>query len=258
MRPLLYGLLLAASLVPLAPAGVAGAQWYPPGPPGYGSPAASGPMLAAGAPAADPAAACQRAVANAAYTIGNQMLQFTAAANLYPLTPQLRPVLAPPALYPGFGAIFAPGPSLGLANGVLAASVGGLAAFPPGAAPAAILNQLAASPTGLVAPGGIGTAESADLLTIAGLQQAQLGNILAAIDTRQGVLGTRLAAADLNAALTAWPREQAALLKEVLEGLTFYRDLVCGGSSSGNGEPEAAGRNGNGHRNGNGEANERP
>ncbi|HWP28108.1 MAG TPA: hypothetical protein VNM50_01065 [Chloroflexota bacterium] len=176
------------------------------------------------------------------------MLYFTAAANLYPMTPNLRPVLGPGPLYPGFAAIYGgPGLSLGLANAALASTLGGLAAFPGGTTPAAILTQLSTTPPGLVAPGGIGTPQSVDLLTIAALQQAQVANVLGALGTQQSVVGTRLAAAELNAAFTAWPREQAALLKEVLEGLSFYRDLVCGASGGTTAPAPAA--NGNGGTN---------
>ncbi len=247
MRRALVGLLALAVGMLGAPAEHAAAQYWP-GPlpnPGYGPGAATATITAT---AVDPVTACNQAVAQAAAPIANQMLYFTAAANLYPMTPNLRPVLGPAPLYPGFAAIYGgPGLSLGLANAALASTLGGLAAFPGGTAPAAILTQLSTTPPGLVAPGGIGTPQSVDLLTIAALQQAQVANVLGALGTQQSVVGTRLAAAELNAAFTAWPREQAALLKEVLEGLTFYRDLVCGASGGTTAPAPAA--NGNGGTN---------
>jgi hypothetical protein len=195
--------------------------------------------------AMDPTAACHQALANAAYPMVNQMIQFTAAANVYPMGPSGRPLVGPPTAYPGFGAFYGPGRGLGVPNALIANGAATLRGFPPGALPGAVASQLAGVPGGLVAVGGLGTGITADLLGLAGLAQGEVGNLLAAVDTRQGVLGTRFAAAALNAALTSFPREQAALLKEAIEGLTLYRDLAC---------PAAEG-NGNGGHNGNGNGN---
>jgi hypothetical protein len=253
LRRLILGILVAASALLALPAPRADAQYWPGYPPTWGAPGMGFPtgMGALTAGAMSSPESCQAAIAQAAYPIANQMVQFTAAANVYPMGPFGRPFVGPSFGYPGInGLLAAPGGNLALANAVLASSRAGLGAFPPGAFPGAIVNQLAGVPGGLVAPGGLGTGASADLLTIAGLVQAQQANVLAGIDTRQGVLGTRLAAADLNAALTAFPREQASLLKDALEGLTFYRDLACPSNGGGNGS------NGNGERsmseNGNG------
>jgi hypothetical protein len=248
LRILLLALAAILSTTLLVPASTASAQWLPPGPPGPRPFPGVAPMAA---PAmADPHAACQQALANAAYPIANQMVQFTAAANVYPTGPFGRPFVGPTIGYPGVNSLFlGPGGNLGAANALIASGRANLGALPAGAFPGAVINQLAGVPGGLVAVGCLGTGISADLLGIAGLTQGEVGNLLAAIDTRQGVLGTRFAAAELNAALTAFPREQAALLKEVLEGLTIYRDLACTPPSNGNG-------NGNGHHeeheNGNG------
>jgi hypothetical protein len=251
LRTLLFALAAILSTTLLVPASTVSAQSFPPGPPGPRPVPGFAPIAAPSM--ADPNAACQQALANAAYPIANQMVQFTAAANMYPMGPFGRPFVGPTIGYPGVNSLFlGPGGNLAAANAVLASSPAGLGAFPPGAFPGAIVNQLAGVPGGLVAVGSLGTGVSADLLGIAGLVQGQQANVLAAIDTRQGVLGTRFAAAELNAALTAFPREQASLLKEVLEGLTIYRDLACTPPSNGNG---------NGHHeehdNGNG-ASERP
>jgi hypothetical protein len=239
LRTLLFALAAILSTTLLVPASTASAQWLPPGPPGPRPVPGFAPMVAptmAAPTMADPYAACQQALANAAYPIANEMVQFTAAANVYPMGPFGRPFVGPSIGYPGVNGLFmGPGGNLGAANALIANGRANLGALPPGAFPGAVINQLAGVPGGLVAVGGLGTGISADLLGIAGLTQGEVGNLLAAIDTRQGVLGTRFAAAELNAALTAFPREQASLLKEVLEGLTIYRDLACTPPSNGNG-----------------------
>ena len=254
MRRLLLGILVAASALVALPAPRVDAQFWPGYPPmwGYG-PGMGGyaPGMGMAAPAtANSAEACQRAIAQAAYPIANQMVQFTAAANVYPMGPFGRPFVGPSFAYPGVNSLYLPGGNLAAANALIASGRANLAGFPPGAFPGAVINQLAGMPGGLTAPGGLGTGASADLLTIAGLTQAEVANLLMALDTRQGVLGTRFAATELNAALTAFPREQASLLKDALEGLTFYRDLACpsnggGGNGNGNGERSMS-ENGNG------------
>jgi hypothetical protein len=247
LRPLLLVLTAAVSAIFVTPAAPALGQWYPPMGAGYGmSPFMGAPSMGGGmtvappmgggmtVPSIDPNASCQQALAQAAYPIANQMVTFATAANAYPMTPNGRPVIAPTFAYPGFFGFAGPGRSFGAANGLLASNLRGLNNFPPGTTPAAVLNALAGAPGGLTLPAlGAG-----DLLGVAGLYQGQVGNILGAIDTQQGVLGTRFAAAELNASFTAFPREQAALLKEVIEGLTLYRDLACppseGGAGGGN------------------------
>ena len=259
LRSLLFVLMLGISAVFVPPAAPALGQGYPPTAPGYGpglSPwAGASPMMGpvaaptmgpvAAPAAADPNASCQRALAQAAYPIANQMVTFTAAANAYPMTPNGRPVIAPTFAYPGFFGFAGPGRSFNTANSLVRSGLAGLNGFPPGTSPSAIVNTLAGVPGGLVPVGGLGTGITSDLLGIAGLQQGQVGNVLAAVDTQQGVLGNRFAAAELNAAFTAFPREQAALLKEVLEGLTLYRDLACPAGES------ASGGNGNHNANNN-------
>jgi hypothetical protein len=262
VRRLILGLAVATAALVSVPAPHADAQWmpgYPPMPGGGmgllpGMPA--GTALSGGSPAGtvDSSATCQAAIAQAAYPIANQMVTFTVAANNYPMTPNGRPVIAPTFGYPGFFGFAGPGRAFGTANTLLAGGLSGLNSLPPGTSPAAVLNALAGAPGGLTL--GVGPLGAGDLLGVAGLQQGQVGNILAAIDTQQGVLGTRFGAAQLNAAFTAFPRQQAALLKEVLEGLTFYRDLACpsdsGSRSSGGNNNEASmnenNNSNNGHR----------
>jgi hypothetical protein len=263
------GLLVAASTVVALPAARADAQFWPGYPPmwgpGMGMGMGAAPMAApVAAPTASPATSCQQAIAQAAYPMVNQMIQFTAAANVYPTGPFGRPFVGPSFGYPGVAGLYGAGlgGNLALANRFIASGRTTLGGFPPGAFPGAVANQLAGVPGGLVAVGGLGTGITADLIGLAGLAQAETANVLAGIDTRQGVLGTRFAAAELNAALTSFPREQAALLKEAIEGLTLYRDLACppngeNGQANGNGNGNAersASENGNGgNGNGNGE-----
>jgi hypothetical protein len=199
---------------------------------------------AAGATVAvDPTAPCRQSIANAAYPVANQMIALTAAANLYPLTPNARPVVAPNRGYP-FGGIFTqPGlPGLGLQN-----TLGGLAAFPPGAAPQAALTQIAAG--GFTTPNVVqvqipivdaagqvtfvpqnqilNLPSPADQLTAAQVFQGQIGNVFAGVDSIQGVYNTRIGAAELNVAMAGFPRAQASNLRDVLEGLLAYRELAC-------------------------------
>jgi hypothetical protein len=247
LRTAILGGLIAIGVGLAQPASSASAQYGPGFPPGYGYPMGYGPAMpangaamagyASAAPAAmpatatvDPAALCRQSIAQAAYPVANQMLWFTQAANLYPMGPAGRPVLGPPVGYPGFGAIYGGyGPGMQFAN-----AIGGQS-----------LLNLAASPIPVIPTIGA---------TLNGTGAELIGNIFTGIDTRQTIIGNRLTAAELNAGFTAFPREQAALLKEVLEGLNFYRELACppnGGSGSNGG----SGGNGNASMSENGNGN---
>lgn len=177
--------------------------------------------------AASATANCQQMIAQAAYPVAQQMLAFAQAANAYPTGPAGRPLIAPPSAYPGFQSIYSPfgGPGYQFAGLIGAASLANLAA-----APGPILPTVTNPPNGTAAE--------------------LIGNVFTATDVRQTIIGNRLAAAELNATLTAFPREQAALLKEVIEGLELYRNLACP-SGEGNGA-EAPNGNGAAQHNGNG------
>ncbi len=275
MRPNLLVLLLAVGSVLLASAPAAQAQGYPGWPPGYGgfpggprgygaypmmAPAASSDSGQASQPApsatmtVDPTAPCRQAIANAAYPVANQMIALTAAANLYPLTANARPVVGPNWGYP-FGGIFTqPGVAgLGLRN-----TLGGLVGFPPTAAPQAALTQIAAGgfttpvPLDTIVPvvdaNGAVTFQNigqrivnlpspADQLAAAGVFQQGYSNLFAGVDAVQGVYNTRIGAAELNLAMAGFPRAQASNLRDVLEGLLAYRDLACPPPASPSEEP---------------------
>jgi hypothetical protein len=183
----------------------------------------------------DPTVPCRQSLANAAYPVANQMLQLTAQANLYPTTPNGRPVVGPNGSYP-FGGIFAPPglPGFGLRN-----TLGGIPGFPPSASPPVVVNQVAANGFTNVVPIEVTNAAGqqqvqfvtvpapADALTAAQVVQGQFGNLFAGIDANQAVLNTRIDAATLNLAMAAYPRGQASNLRDVLEGLLAYQQLAC-------------------------------
>jgi hypothetical protein len=207
--------------------------------PATGLPVAGAPLTApAVAPVVfDPYAACQQSLAQAAYPIVNQMLWFTQVANAYPMTPNGRPYVGPAVSYPGIGPLFGPGggPYTQFANTLGGASLASLYAASQPIVPFVPTN---------------GNGEAAAVV-------AELtGNVFNAAGLRLATQDTRLAAAEVNAGLTSFPREQAVNLKDVLEGLIFYRDIACTRPEPPNGNGHGNGHeNGNGHANGNGNGN---
>jgi len=230
-RLVLAAAILASTAVVTAP--TASAQGGPgmgfgPSMPGYGGV----PMLPSGGPpqvrgqaAAAPATpeACRLGVARAAYPMVTQMVQYANAFQAYPMGPNGRPLLAPaPPLYPGFaGSIYNPfgAPGYNLAN------IYGLQNLN-----AILLTREAFAP---FLNGGL---SYADLVN----------NVFTADAQRLAYVDNRINAANLNAALTIFPLDVAALFKEVVEGLQLYADLACGGEAA----PAPANGNGNGEQNG--------
>ncbi|HLI28263.1 MAG TPA: hypothetical protein VKZ60_14415 [Chloroflexota bacterium] len=215
-RLVLAAAILASTTAAMAP--VAHAQGGPgigfgPPTPGYGGV----PMVPSSAPARPQAEssapttpdACRLGVARAAYPMVTQMVRYANAFQAYPMGPNGRPLLAPtPLLYPGFaGSIYNPfgAPGYNLAN------IYGLQNLN------AILLQPAA-----FAPFLSGTLSYPDLVA----------HVFSADSQRLAYIDSRINAANLNAALTIFPLDVAALFKEVVEGLQLYADLACGQASA--------------------------
>lgn len=237
-RLVLAAAILASSTVVVAPAahaqGMGFGVGYGPPTPGYGGV----PMVPGGAPPRQQAESsapmsadqCRLGVARAAYPMVSQMVRYANAFQAYPMGPNGRPLLAPaPLLYPGFaGSIYNPfgAPGFNLANIYGLQNLNGI-----------LLQQQA------FAPFLNGTLGYPDLVA----------NVFAADSQRLAYIENRINAANLNAALTIFPLDVAALFKEVIEGLQIYADLACGqppASANGdsNGAENGAGANNHNHQ----------
>jgi hypothetical protein len=171
---------------------------------------------------------CRLGVARAAYPMVTQMVRYANAFQAYPMGPNGRPLLAPvPLLYPGFaGTIYNPfgAPGYNLANIYGLQNLNGI-----------LLQQQA------FAPFLNGTLGYRDLVA----------NVFSADSQRLAYIENRINAANLNASLTIFPLDVAALFKEVLEGLQIYAELACSQPASGadsNGAENGAAGNGHNHR----------